>query len=388
MRGTDFVPFENTTVNDGNAFNLHAYKFTALLTDYYWIHFSVSIPTDTLANVRLLGYFMPFDIVRNHTDFLDTSITTLRDGIMFLESSTNLWLSSEYAIYSDQYLQTSFSGFLLTSLMDPLDIFSVAMSTSIIKEANIRISYDTVNIDTASAWNSTSTEYIAPFHGTYVISLSTGAFPEANHVVKIRVNNELIASNVFCSECHTGLDVISRTIITTLMVGDRLYTQFDRWGNVLYSLYGSTRQHLTTLKGFLYSPHRSVPISWWVGRSKEDYYSDGEMYPLKFDCILINEGHGWNTKSNKYLVPLAGVYYIHLTTGACNARSKLELMRNGLPVVNVQIESNTTSCFTISRAIILRLKKYEELCIRLPSGYRVCSNGHTHISFAGFRIYV
>ena len=271
--------------------------------------------------------------------------------------------------------------------MDPLVIFSVAMSKSIIKQANVRISYDIINIDTANAWNSVKNEYIAPLNGTYIISLSTGAFPKASHVVKILVNDVCIASNIFCSEFHRGLDAISRTIITYMMVGDRLYTQFNTWGNIPYSLYGSTRHHLTSLKGFLYSPYRCVSISWWVGRAKEGYVR-GEVYPFPFDSIVINEGNGWNTKSNKYLVPLAGVYYIHLTTGICDAQSKLELMRNGLPVVNVQVESNTTSYLTTSRAIILQLKKYEELCIRLPSGYRACSNGLIYVSFAGFRIYV
>ena len=340
-----------------------------------------------MANVRLLGCLRSVDIVRNHTDFLGTPITTSRDGIMFLESYTKLWLSSDYAMYSDCYLQTYFCGFLLTSLMHPFVVFSVAMSIPILKQVSVRISYDIVNIDTANAWNSVKNEYIAPLKGTYIISLSTGAFPNASHVVNIWVNNVSIASNIFCSNFHRGLDVISRTIITHMIVGDRLYTQFDTWENAPLSLYGSNHHHLTTLTGFLYSPYDSVPISWWVGRGKRGYVH-GEVYPFQFDCIFINKGNGWNTTSNKYLVPLAGVYYIHLTTGICDARLKLELMRNGLPVVNVQVESNTTSYMTTSRAIILRLEKYEDLCIRLPSGYRACSNGHIYVSFVGFRIYV
>ena len=332
-----------------------------------------------------MGCLRPLDIARNHTDFRGTPITTSRDGIVFLRNSTKLWLSSDYAIYSDKHLQTSFSGFLLTSLMNPLVVFSVAMSTSIIWQANVRISYDIINFDTAKAWDAVDNEYIAPFNGTYVISLSTGAFPEANHVVEIWVNNVHLTSNIFFSNSYRGMDVISRIIITNLIVGDRLYTQFDTWSNEFYSLYSSSRLHLTTLTGFLYSPYRSIPISWWVGR--EEGFLNGEAYPFEFDYILVNEGNGWNLKSNKYLVPLAGVYYIHLTTGAYHARSKLEVMRNGLPVVNVQVESNTTSYLTTSRAIILRLEKDEELCIRLPSGYSAFSNSHKYISFAGFRIY-
>ena len=143
---------------------------------------------------------------------------------------------------------------------------------------------------------------------------------------------------------------------------------------------------MTTLLGFLYSPYRSIPISWWVGK-RNNTWVYGEAYPFVFDDILINQGNGWNKTTNKYLVPLAGVYYIHLTTGSDACYSKLELMRNGLPVMNVQVETNEISNFVTSRAIILQLKKYEQLCIRLPSGYRVKSDDNKQASFSGFCIY-
>ena len=362
------------------------HTFFTPFTGYYWIHFSIGIPTDTRADVRLHGYHRPLDIVRKHTHFSGTPMTTSRDGIMLLQGATELWLSSGYKIYSDRYLQTSFSGFPLTLLFDPLVLFSVARSTSLVAPANVRTSYDIVNIDTANAWNSVNNEYIAPHNGTYVISLSTGAYPKSPHVVQIRVNNVLLASNIFYDSSHIGIDIISRTIVTTLKVEDRLYTQFDPWQNITFSLYSSTHHQLTTLLGFLYSPYRSVPISWWVGRGKE-YFVQGEQYPLEFDNILINQGNGWNQRTNRYLVPLAGVYYIHLTTGTANTRSKLELMRNRHPVMNVHVESYNTSYFITSTAIILRLEKYEELCLRLPSGYVVYSNGNHYVSFSGFRIY-
>ena len=78
-------------------------------------------------------------------------MTTSRDGIMFLQGAAELWLSSDYELFSDRYLQTSFSGFPLTLLFNPLVLFSMAKSTSMVKLANARISYDIVNIDTANA---------------------------------------------------------------------------------------------------------------------------------------------------------------------------------------------------------------------------------------------
>ena len=381
------VPFENATINDGDVFNLLTHRFVAPFTGFYWIHFSIGIPTDTWADVRLLGAYRPFDIVRYHTNFTGTPITTSRDEIILLREAKELWLSSKYAIYSDQFVQTSFSGFPLTLLFDPFVAFSVARSTSLAAQSDVRISYDIVNINTDIAWNTVKNEYIAPYSGTYIINLSTGAHPKRHLVVQIWVNNVHLASNVIFTSCHHGIDVISRTIITTLRAGDHLYTQFDPYYGSILSVYSSAHHQLTTLQGFLYSPYRSVPIAWCVGRKKNRILT-GELYPVEFDDILINQGNGWNENTNRYLVPLAGVYYIHLTTGTSYSRSKLELMRNGLPVMNVQVESNNTGLFLTGRAIILRLKKYEELCLRLPFGYYIAvSNGHKYVSFTGFRIY-
>ena len=382
-KGFILVPFENMSINDGGVFNLHTHKFMAPFSGFYWIHFSVSIPNETWADVRLLGYDKPLDIMRQHTNFTGTSITTSRDGILLLQDATELWLSSDYALYSDQYMQTSFSGFPLTSMFDPLSVFSVARSSSLESQNRVKISYDIVNIDTANAWDSVNNEYVVPFYGTYIISLSTGAYPKAGHVVEIRVNNVHLASNIFYDSSHSGIDIVSRTIITTLKVRDRLHTQCP---DKLCSLYSSIRYQLTTLVGFLYSPYRTVPIAWCVAKKISDPVR-GEVYSFEFDRIFIDEGNGWRKVTNRYFVPLAGVYYIHITTGTNNAYSKLELMRNGLPITNVQVESKTTSNFATSRAIILRLKRHEELFIRLPSGYLVISNNHEYASFSGFRIY-
>ena len=383
MKGINPVPFENVTINDGDSFNLQTHKFVTPYIGFYWIHFSVSIPADTWADVHLLGYFKPLEIVRKHTNFTGKSITTSREGILLLQGATELWLSSGYALYSDQYLQTSFSGFSLTSTMNPLTAFSVTRSTLLQSRNKTKISYDIVNIDTANAWDSVNNEYIAPLNGTFIISLSTGAYPKELHIVGIYVNNVHLASNIFYDSSHIGIDIISRTVITNLNVGDRLYTQCHI---KLCSLHSSIGHQLTTLLGFFYSPYRSVPISWWVGK-RNDAWVYGEAYPFVFDDILINQGNGWNETTNKYLVPLAGVYYIHLTTGSDACYSKLELMRNGLPVMNVQVETNEISNFVTSRAIILPLKKYEQLCIRLPIGYRVKSSENKQASFSGFRIY-
>ena len=98
--------------------------------------------------------------------------------------------------------------------MDPLVAFFVARSTPLLSQVNVRVSYDVVNIDTQNAWNTINNEYIAPIYGTYIISASTGAYSKESHVVGIMINNLLGASIIFSDGTHTGVDIVSRTIIT------------------------------------------------------------------------------------------------------------------------------------------------------------------------------
>ena len=85
------------------------------------------------------GLMLAYQVIKNRQlsyvniqIFTGKSITTSRDGILLLQGTTELWLSSSYALYSDRYLQTSFSGFSLTSTMNPLTAFFVTRSTSLI----------------------------------------------------------------------------------------------------------------------------------------------------------------------------------------------------------------------------------------------------------------
>ena len=384
---TKMISFDSVTVNDGNAFSLKKNTFVAPITSLYWFHISIGIPSNTWANVRLIGCDRPLDIIRQNTSFKDTPMTTSRDGIMLLKEGTQLWLSSDYALYSDHYLQTSFSAFAITSIMDDPIAFSVAMSKSIYYQVGIKIPYDVVNIDTANAWNASNKEYVAPLNGIYVVSVSTAAYPENNHIMQISINNNflLIASVYITDANHSGLDIISRTVIAHLNKGDRLYTQFDAWNGLAYSLYSDDR-HQTTLQGYFYSSCCIDPIAWFAGKFRNGDVT-GEVFPFVFDKILINEGKGFNLMTNTFVVPLAGVYYIHLTTGTRRARSKLVLMRNGLPAMNVHVESNDLIYLTSSRAIILQLELYDELRIRLPYGYSAFSNSNQYVTFSGFRIY-
>ena len=113
--------------------------------------------------------------------------------------------------------------------------------------------------------------------------------------------------------------------------------------------------------------------------------------PVQFNVKLVNEANGWNPATNLYTVPSSGVYYIQLTAQIGWGPTKMELLVNGIAVVNVYREvKNSPLNFawdTRSRAIILNLNQSDELRIRLPAGYMLVTDNYKYTTFAGFCLY-
>ena len=56
-------------------------------------------------------------------------------------------------------------------------------------------------------------------------------------------------------------------------------------------------------------------INFMVGRTTSFALSTD---PIPFDSVIMNDGNGWNSATNEYIVPKSGVYSLTLTT-ACSA---------------------------------------------------------------------
>lgn len=338
----------------------------------------------TDVDVRLQGTTRTPDSVRLHTAYTNNPVTTSRDEFIQLEEDDiKLWLSSDSSLYSDQYMQTSFNAFLLNTVMDPLVGFSVGRMTSEVDGVvDTRVAYDSVLVDTHNCWNAESNAYMVPIPGVYVVTVQVGVYPAKWSGVRLFINSIFQFLTTFEDLTHNGTDFVSRTMIVELNEGDQVYTVFG------HSICGDIR-YPTSLMGFLLSPYRSVPICWSVARQLLGT-TVGPTEPVIFDITFTNYGGGWNEVQGQFVAPLGGVYYITMTAGVPAARAKMELMVNGVATTNIHHESYPTSSYfcTFSRAIILRLQQYDELHIRVPSGYYLTHNSNRLIFFSGFRIYV
>ena len=225
--------------------------------------------------------------------------------------------------------------------------------------------------------------------GAYVISYSMAANLEENPFVYLYVKPSLLVG-LFISYStgdRNGIESMSRTVLVDLVEGDQLSAVLS--GGSYGSVYSDIR-YQTSMKGFLYKPYQTLPISWCVAWEEgSNVEIVGPIDPVSFNVIFINQGSEWDEALSRFIVPLSGVYFIQLTAGISISKpTNMELLINGLPIINVYRQFSTHSVNnTRSRAIILRLQQDDQLRIRLPSGYYLRTNPYRYTGFAGFRLY-
>ena len=110
---THHVQFPKMLVNQGSAWNSTTNKVTIPRTGYYYLHISQGVAQGQTraymytrgmsGNIGLYGY-----------KGLDNGLDTVsRSAIMYVTSGTTITIRILNGCYSDDLLQTSFSGFLL-----------------------------------------------------------------------------------------------------------------------------------------------------------------------------------------------------------------------------------------------------------------------------------
>ncbi len=71
-------------------------------------------------------------------------------------------------------------------------------------------------------------------------------------------------------------------------------------------------RYTTSFQGFLYAPTGIIPLSWSV--ANEQTFT-GNLDPVPFDVVFLNQGAGWDIVQNTYRARDAGVYYVQMTAG-------------------------------------------------------------------------
>jgi hypothetical protein len=117
-------------------------------------------------------------VSRLFTSFTGGPDTAAAATIFKLAQGTNLYLTSNYPLYSDSLQQTSFGGFLLDSVMSPVVAFVLTCQTRYTSSGSqIIVPFNTITVDTHNGWRAASNQYVVPVSGIYVLALKVTTTP-------------------------------------------------------------------------------------------------------------------------------------------------------------------------------------------------------------------
>jgi len=279
-------------------------------------------------------------------------------------------------------LQISLLGFSLNETMRQTVAFFVGKSTSQSPAGNIV--FNAIHIDTEGRWNTDTNEYTVQVAGIYVLNIASGASASMYHTLTLRQSGTSLTQIDFTETSHAAEDTLSKTVLRYANSGDKFAVELTSG-----SVYSDIR-YLTAFSGFLYLPIGSA-VAWSVFRTTG--LTNGPLNPVSFEEVFINinaNGGGWNSATNRYTVPLSGVYYVHMTAGfqISTVDTGLFLLLNDSLVMNVMIGTGGRGGYdTRGKSAILRLSQNDDLRFVVPTGFAVFSNANRITSFSGFRLH-
>ena len=370
--------FEQTTAQTRNDYSLVTGYFTPQLNGTYVFHLSTGLLSGTQVHFNVeLGNSLAVDLYRSSTVHNGQDIIS-RDFIFTLAQGSRVYLNlMAGTAVSDAMKQTSWSAFLLDDLMYPVITFFVGLNSSSSTAGKIDFTSTIVNV--GNAWDSQMDMFTAPQNGIYVFSLSCGAVSGQAYDVLIFINNIISHEMTITKISHSGEDMASRTIAVQLAAGDIVDLRLQ-WGSLFSS--GGLE---TSFAGFLYEPVNGQKVIWSVHQTNNIV---GQCSPFPFNDVTVNFGNGWNTTSNSFVVPFAGVYQLHFTvTLQPFSIIDFRLIWNNVAYTNIFSDSTVNNGVDIkSRSIMIKASVGDTLYLSTTGTANLFSTANRLISFTGLLI--
>ena len=163
--GRSQVPFDAILIDTAGGFDSAKTIYTANASVFYYFHMSAGVPAYTRLNYAQRNGTTTPNILLTHTTF-DGELVVSRDELQYLNKDQSIYMSSEYSLYSDSLLQTSWSGFRVDDIMSSLVLFRVARISSYYT-VNTPIVFDQLLINVAHAWDAIRNHFVTLRNGTY-----------------------------------------------------------------------------------------------------------------------------------------------------------------------------------------------------------------------------
>ena len=170
------------------------------------------------------------------------------------------------------------------------------------------------------------------------------------------------------------------------------------------------------VNGFLYNPSHKSPVVWSVHSTTKVPPSDSAMDEqslackneklickdvnlyfccamvsvFTFDKVTVNLGNVWSTLTNEAIIPFNGLYYVTfvLLLSKCNMMAILFVNEEATTSIRRLFQCVTvTSLSTRERAVLLNLRKYDKVSVKIINGSVATFTDGSVASFAGLFLY-
>ena len=137
--------------------------------------------------------------------------------------------------------------------------------------------------------------------------------------------------------------------------------------------------------------HVLFQVAWCAARTTS---AAGNLLPVTFDTLLVNEGPSasarpWQPGDNSALLPVTGVYFIHVSVGLqANQAVTFGVRRN--TAYDFFAARRTTSHNNLdvtSRSALRRYNNNDVLTVGTNGFARIYSNSRMQTAFMGFLLY-
>jgi hypothetical protein len=249
------------------------------------MHLSAGVPRNQKLNCAIRNASSTPNVLLNHTS-LNDDIVTSRDDIQYLSDGQELYVSNDYTLYSDDMMQTSWSGFKLDDVINMEVVFRAARVTSIINSANeVAIPLDKLIINIGQAWDACNSRLVIPKTGIYFLSWSAASVTNSTHVIELRVNGAVKARS-FVYTSYPDSDTSSQALLLPLKTGDVVKLMLFTYTGVP-SIY-SDINYQTSFNGFLYEPVHGQAVAWCLTLPRPQNFSGPAT--VNFTTIFLDEG--------------------------------------------------------------------------------------------------
>ena len=339
----------------------------------YVFHISVGLVASQSVCISLLTQTSPPTSITNlnnteinHGNFDTTSV----DYIGTVAANTPFYFNVQSGTAGSNLLrQTSWSAFLLDSIMFPLIAFCATPAVNIGNTIG-KIDFTGTIVNTGNAWNGTSDTFTAPQNGIFVFCIKGGVYNDISEIFMYVNYNKTFRVKAYQKP---GYYQSGKTVALPLAANDTVYLS-------ALNLYGS----LTSFGGFLYEPISGRKVIWSVSQTN---IQSGAKNPFPYNVIFLNEGNGWNSATNKFVVPYAGVYQLHLSIGLRYIeKSDYRLQWNGVDYASIFNLQGGTYGETRSRSIMIDALVGDTFHITLAASCTSHEGYYGETSFTGFLV--